>query len=171
VLSVIPPAGPLLLAAGGLSSGAHVASLLALGASGVVLGTRFLLSPESLYTDAQREALLRAKNNSTVRTMAFDHARGSLDWPEGVDGRALRNATVDDFDAGIDKAILESKFKEGIRNADPDRFLVWSGTAVTLMSEVKPAKDIVEELHRECEDRLKIFQGGVITPFLDQPRL
>lgn len=90
VLSVIPPAGVLLLA-GGLSSGAHVASLLALGASGVVLGTRFLLSPESLYTDAQREALLRAKNNSTVRTMAFDHARGSLDWPEGIDGRALRN--------------------------------------------------------------------------------
>ena len=65
-------------------------------------------------------------------------------------------ATIDDFDAGIDKAILESKFKEGIRNADPDRFLVWSGTAVTLMSEVKPAK---VSRRRPSTRRLSVLAG------------
>ena len=83
--------GPPLLAAGGLATGSQVASLLTLGASGVVLGTRFLLSPESLYTDLQREALLAADSSLSVRTMAFDHARNTLGWPKGVDGRGLRN--------------------------------------------------------------------------------
>lgn len=82
---------PPVLAAGGLATGAHVASLLALGAAGAVLGTRFLLSPESKYTDSQRAALLAAPSALSVRTMAFDEARGTLGWPAGVDGRGLRN--------------------------------------------------------------------------------
>lgn len=80
---------PPLVGAGGLAIGAQIASLLTLGASGVVVGTRFLLSPESLYSDSQRQALITSSN--TVRTMAFDYARNTLGWPEGVDGRALRN--------------------------------------------------------------------------------
>ena len=92
ILSVTPQNGPPILAAGGLSNGAHVASLLTLGASGVVLGTRFLLSPESLYTDAQRQALISAGSTLSVRTMAFDHARGTLGWPRGIDGRGIRNS-------------------------------------------------------------------------------
>ena len=92
VSSLWPPAGgPPLLAAGGLANGAHVAALLALGASGAVLGTRFLLSPESLYTPVQRRALLAADSTQSVRTMAFDYARNTLGWPAGIDGRALKN--------------------------------------------------------------------------------
>lgn len=163
ILSVIPENGPPLLAAGGLSTGSHVASLLLLGASGAVLGTRFLVAPESLYTDVQRKALVQASGNPTVRTMAFDHARGTLGWPEGVDGRALRNATVDDFDAGVDKDIIKTKFLASSQRQDPTRMLVWAGTGVNLISQVQPAKDIVQDLHRECLDRLNLFQNGVVS--------
>ena len=94
VASLVPESnGPPLLAAGGVATGSQVAALLALGASGVVLGTRFLLSPESLYTDAQRRALLDAESTQSVRTMAFDYARNTLGWPKGIDGRGLRNGT------------------------------------------------------------------------------
>lgn len=89
--------GPPLLAAGGLATGSQIASLLTLGASGVVLGTRFLLSPESFYSDVQRHALVEANSSQSVRTMAFDYARNTLGWPKGVDGRGLRNGTVASF--------------------------------------------------------------------------
>lgn len=82
---------PPIVAAGGLATGAQIASLLTLGASGVALGTRFLLSPESLYSDIQRHALISADSSLSVRTLAFDHVRDTLGWPEGIDGRALRN--------------------------------------------------------------------------------
>jgi nitronate monooxygenase len=86
------PDSPPLLAAGGLADGNHTASVLALGAAGAVFGTRFLLSDESLYTTVQKTTLLNAIGDSTIRTVAFDQARGTLGWPEGIDGRALRNS-------------------------------------------------------------------------------
>ncbi|KAK7466500.1 hypothetical protein VKT23_005222 [Stygiomarasmius scandens] len=143
------------LAAGGLATGAHIASMLALGASGSVLGTRFLLSPESLYTNVQKAALIDADETATVRTMAFDTARGTLGWPTNIDGRALKNDTVRDFDQSTPVNILQDKFKEGVKNDDLSRILVWSGTGVSLMKEVKPAADIVQELHEDCVNALK----------------
>ncbi|PPQ94628.1 hypothetical protein CVT25_009359 [Psilocybe cyanescens] len=142
--------GPPLLAAGGLATGSQIASLLTLGASGVVLGTRFLLSPESLYTDAQRNALVEADSSKSVRTLAFDYARNTLGWPQGVDGRGLRNATVDDYEKGEDMEIIRKKLADGVRVDDTNRMVVWAGSAVGLMSKIMPAKEILLELHEEC---------------------
>ena len=108
--------------------------MLTLGAAGVVLGTRFLLTPESLYSDVQKQALIKA--SSTVRTMAFDYVRDTLRWPSGVDGRALYNLTVEEFDKGVDLNQVRSKYAA----EDPNRVVVWSGTGVALMSVIKPAK-------------------------------
>ncbi|KAH7926395.1 2-nitropropane dioxygenase [Leucogyrophana mollusca] len=155
ILAVVPKNGPLVIAAGGLSGGNHVASILALGAAGVVLGTRFLLTPESQYQDVQKKAIIAAKANSTVRTMTFDRVRGTLGWPEGVDGRALYNDTVKDLDAGVDFQVVKEKFDDGVRREDPDRFLAWAGTGASLMSEIKGAKDIVRELHDDAIANLK----------------
>lgn len=92
ILSTVPEDGPPILGAGGIVNGSQLASLLVLGASGAVLGSRFLLSPESLYLESQRQALISAPAGSSVRTMAFDHARNTLGWPKGIDGRGLRNS-------------------------------------------------------------------------------
>jgi len=162
ILTAVPKDGPPILAAGGLSSGAHVAALLTLGASGAVLGTRFLLSPESLYTNAQKDALLQAGSNSAVRTTAFDHARGTLSWPSGVDGRALRNATVEEFEKGVGMEDVRSRFAEAVRKGDPDRMLVWAGTGVGLMHAIKPAKEIVQELHEECIGCLMLSRSLIL---------
>jgi len=91
ILSVFPKDGPAVIGAGGMAHGGHLASLLALGASGAAFGTRFVLSPESLYSDVARKALSEAKTSSSVRSMGFDYARDTLGWPPGVDGRGLRN--------------------------------------------------------------------------------
>ena len=91
ILSVFPKPAPPVLAAGGMAHGGHLASILALGASGAVFGTRFVLSPESLYSDVERKALIEAKTSASVRSVAFDEARNTLGWPSGIDGRGLRN--------------------------------------------------------------------------------
>ncbi|KIJ20788.1 hypothetical protein PAXINDRAFT_178408 [Paxillus involutus ATCC 200175] len=156
ILAVLPKDGPPLLAAGGLVTGGQIASLLVLGASGVVLGTRFLATPESQYTDVQKKALVAARSSATVRTLAFDRARGTMDWPTGVDGRGLYNSTVKDLDSGVDIEIVKAKFDEGVRSGDTDRMLVWSGTGVGLISEIKSAKDIVQELHEDIVKHLQV---------------
>ncbi|OCH91017.1 2-nitropropane dioxygenase [Obba rivulosa] len=149
ILSALPHSGPPVLAAGGLANGTHAAAYLTLGCAGAVFGTRFLLTPESLYTDAQKAALISAGPESTVRTMAFDQARGTLGWPNGVDGRAIRNETVADVEAGVDMQEVKKKFQEAVNGGDPTRMLVWAGEGVHLMREIKGAKVLVEEIHSE----------------------
>jgi nitronate monooxygenase len=163
ILAVLDKDGPPVLAAGGLATGGHVASLLALGASGVVLGTRFLVTKESFYNEAQKNVLITASGNMTVRTTAFDRARGTLDWPEGVDGRAVYNKTVKDVDDGVDIEIVRDKFNRATEDKDPDRMLVWSGTGVDLITEIQTTQDVVRELHTDMMEHLRFVSTLIAT--------
>ncbi|KAF9449943.1 2-nitropropane dioxygenase [Macrolepiota fuliginosa MF-IS2] len=163
ILSITPDDGPAIVGAGGLATGGHVAELLTLGAAGAVLGTRFLMTPESLYTESQQQALAAAESTASIRTMAFDQARGTLGWPSGVDGRGLRNATVDDYERGEDIGVLRSKFQEAVRDNDTNRTIVWAGAGVALMKDVKPAKEVTQELHQECLAHLKDSGAKILS--------
>lgn len=163
ILAVLPKDGPPLLAAGGLSTGGHVASLLVLGVSGVVLGTRFLVTKESCYNEVQKNVLVMASGNATVRTTAFDRARGTLDWPEGVDGRAIYNKTVQDVDGGVDIEIVRQNFNKATQDRDPDRMLVWAGTGVDLVTGIQTAQDVVRELDADMIKHLSCVSTLIAT--------
>jgi nitronate monooxygenase len=95
VQKAIPDDGPLIVAAGGIMTGSHIAALLTAGAHACLLGTRFVMANESYYTPSQRDVMVAAKSNTaTERTLAFDYMVGSLGWPQGIDGRALKNSEL-----------------------------------------------------------------------------
>jgi NAD(P)H-dependent flavin oxidoreductase YrpB (nitropropane dioxygenase family) len=60
-----------LVAAGGVFNGQSLASALALGASAVWVGTRFLLSEEAGASKAHQEAVRTAGFDDNVRTLIF----------------------------------------------------------------------------------------------------
>ena len=132
----IPP----LLGAGGIMTGANMAGVLAMGADGVVVGTRMLMTPEAAYSDAQKKLLVDAGPTSTLRTMAFDEARNTLGWPKGVDGRGLINDTVNDYmsNKGGDGDARRAVYKEAEKSGDPfmlvcRKLLLRWGKAVPLL--------------------------------------
>lgn len=47
---------------------------------------------------------------------------------------------MEEFDKGENMDILRQRFETGIQAGDHSRILVWSGTGVGLMREIKPAK-------------------------------
>ena len=127
VLASLPPGGPPVLAAGGVTNGAQIAGYLALGAGGAALGTRFLLTPESMYTGPQKAALLIADANSTVRTKAFDQARGKLEWPSWINGRGIRNKLVEDVESGKDISEVREKLAEAVQHGMSDYMVIFAG--------------------------------------------
>ena len=66
---------PIILAAGGIATGSQVASALALGADGVVCGTRFLATDEAGYSQKQKDRILQSSGEEAVSTMVFDEMR------------------------------------------------------------------------------------------------
>jgi nitronate monooxygenase len=161
------------LAAGGLSSGGHLAAFLTLGAAGAVVGTRFLVAEESLYPDVHKRAIIAAKSGSAVRSYVFDELRGSTGWPAGVDGRALSIPALSAIEGGADITQLKEEVAEGTKRGDPNSVVAWAGTGVGQLSRLEPAKvkrvplsptykrnntlrqDIVRELHEGAVAHLK----------------
>jgi nitronate monooxygenase len=94
VPTVVDLAGPVpVLAAGGVAEGRGLAATLALGASGAVMGTRFVASVESRVHSDYKKALTSARQTDTIYTEnLFD-----VGWPNAPH-RVLRNSTVRTWD-------------------------------------------------------------------------
>ena len=81
------------VAAGGIADGRGAAAVLAAGADGAWLGTRFLATEEVAIEDVYRQQVLEADETDTLHSELFD-----VGW-EGTPHRVLRNSTVESWEA------------------------------------------------------------------------
>ncbi|KAH0541915.1 hypothetical protein FGG08_003635 [Glutinoglossum americanum] len=146
-----------LLAAGGISDGRGVAAALTLGASGVVLGTRFLAAKEAEMKPGHAEEVLRTSDGglNTIRTTLFDVVRGTNRWPAEYDGRGIANRSVEDEEKGMDSEENRRLYEEALAKGDggwgkEGRMIAYAGTGVGLVREIRGAAEIVEELRRDA---------------------
>ncbi|KAF8890549.1 2-nitropropane dioxygenase [Gymnopilus junonius] len=149
------PNGPLVVGAGGISNGSQIAALLTLGAHGVVLGTRFLFTPECQYSSQQKEILLKAGLNDTTRSLAFDEVARLDLWPHELTGRAISNNIIEDLHDGLDLETRLKKYDESAAAGDTSRLIVWAGVGAGLVKNILPAAEIVSELRKDTVAYLK----------------
>ncbi|KAG6855884.1 hypothetical protein H0H87_009707 [Tephrocybe sp. NHM501043] len=147
--------GPVILAAGGISTGAQSASILAMGADGVVLGSRLLCTPECMYNHEMKQEILNSGLNATARSYAFDDVSRTRFWPEGIDGRAIVNDVLVDFEQGLDLETRLQRFDDAKAKAERGRMVVWAGAGIGLVNDEKDSATIVKEINQEAVDILK----------------
>lgn len=152
-----------LVASGGIADGRGVAAALALGAQGVVMGTRFLASKEIIIHPNYQAAILEAQDGGqvTTRSKVFDQLRGPNIWPDLYDGRSLVIQSHRDYLNGISLEDIQKLHNEAIGEDDKGyktglqgRAAIWAGTGVGLVTEVEIAKAIVEGLRQEVKETL-----------------
>lgn len=161
VPAVVDLAGPVpVLAAGGIADGRGLAASLALGAAGVLVGTRFEASHEALITPAAGKALVGAGGDDTERNRVLDIARGA-GWPDRYTARTLRNGYLEQWRGREDElrgdSAAQQAYRDAVARGDLDVIPVWAGEAVDLVTELLPAADLVTALVTEAElvvDRL-----------------
>lgn len=172
-LSVVLPAtvdavAPLpVVAAGGIADGRGLAAALALGAQAVSLGTRFLCSDESRA--AYKDRVVAATAADTEYTKLFD-----VGWPDAAH-RVLRNRIVDEWLAAgsptsgqrVGEGEITGKMPVGGQTIDLPRYgifmpmegfegdldssVLYAGESCSLISDVRPAADIVATLAADAE--------------------
>ncbi|WP_077089265.1 NAD(P)H-dependent flavin oxidoreductase [Mycobacterium rhizamassiliense] len=144
----------LVLAAGGVADGRGLAAALALGADGVVVGTRLWASAEALVSPRAQQRAVQACGDDTVRTRVYDVVR-QIDWPADYTVRALRSPFLDtwhDNDDGLSAALPEAlaTFQKAVAAEDFDAAPVIVGEAAGLVRDVRPAADIVRDMARDA---------------------
>jgi nitronate monooxygenase len=159
------------VAAGGIADGRGLAAVLALGASGAWIGTRFLASEEAAIHPWYRKRLLRATENDTV----FFEELFDVRWPKAPH-RVLRNKTVEAWEAagrppsgqrpGEGEVIATSPTSGEIvryqsytpgadAEGDIEALSLWAGQSVGLVSRLQPAGEIVREIAAEAQAILR----------------
>ena len=136
------------VAAGGIADGRGLVAALALGAVGILLGTRFVATRESMAQEFYKKALLESEADATTVTDAFS----------GLYARALRNRfTCEYADAGapVLPALLQRNaaadvFAASIAQGDGSYMPMWSGQSVGLIRDLPGAAEIVETIVREA---------------------
>ncbi len=155
--------------AGGIGDGRGVAAALAMGAAGVLMGTRFKATPEfggpnTGHLDAQREAIVAQDGDHTVGAMTADLALG-MRWPKGIISRILANDFTDEWHgreeelrAEVARQAAPFAWTSGHNNR-PENMLNWAGESAGLVHEILPAAEVVRRTVAEAEALLRRVAG------------
>jgi NAD(P)H-dependent flavin oxidoreductase YrpB (nitropropane dioxygenase family) len=143
------------LSAGGIADGRGLAAALALGAEGVLLGTRFMATPEAPIHPNFKQAIVESDGHDTALTEIPDIASQRV-WP-GAMSRAQRNKFIERWSGRewalrqnarqIGKQVLAARAAGDVDNA-PLSF----GQDAGLIDSIKSVREVVQEIMREAEE-------------------
>ena len=140
------------IAAGGIVDGRGLVTALALGASGVLMGSRFLVTRESMAPEVHKKAMLERTADTTVVTDAFS----------GRFARALRNTFTEQYaQSGVPVMPFPAQYlasadirQEATAQGNSEYLPLWSGQSVGLIHDLPGAGEVVAVTVQEARQVL-----------------
>jgi NAD(P)H-dependent flavin oxidoreductase YrpB (nitropropane dioxygenase family) len=152
------------IASGGFGDGRGLVAALALGASGINMGTRFMATQECAIHPKVKEWLVKSSERDTMFVMR------SLRNTE----RVLRNATAEKVvemekrNASLEELASLLSGKRGLELYETgalDRGLVACGQVVGLVHDIPTVKELIDRIVKEAEDVIsRVGAHGTFRP-------
>jgi NAD(P)H-dependent flavin oxidoreductase YrpB (nitropropane dioxygenase family) len=155
------------LAAGGVVDGRGLVSALAMGAEGVLLGTRFLATEESPLHANFKQVILDSDGHDTVLTEVPDLV-GARVWP-GAMARAKRNRFIDRW-SGREWALRQHQadanatLRAAQKAGDADEASLLIGQDAGLIDDLPPAGELVTRIVAQAEEIIARQLPGQVQP-------
>ena len=140
------------IAAGGIADGRGIAAAFMLGAEAVQMGTRFVVSKESIVSQAYKDRVIKAKDiDSTVTGMSHGHPI-----------RCLRNKMTREYlkleKEGRPFEELEyltlGTLRKAVMEGDVDNGTVMAGQIAGMVKKEQTCKEMIEEMMGQAEKLL-----------------
>lgn len=140
------------IAAGGIASGRQIAAAYALGACGVQMGTALLVSEECPIHENYKNAVLKAKDNSTVVTGR------SVNAPVRIIKNKMARAYIKEENAGASQEELEKftlgSLRKAVFDGNTDEGSLMAGQVCSQLHKIEPVADIFARLSDETRATL-----------------
>jgi nitronate monooxygenase len=145
------------IAAGGIADGRGLVAALALGAAGVLMGTRFVATRESMAPDFWKRAILTASSDRTMVTKAFT----------GLPARMLRSRFAESYESSgapvlpglLQAALQQDIWSAAARENRADYFPLYAGQSVGLVRDLPGAADVVGAIMAEASSVAQQLAG------------
>jgi nitronate monooxygenase len=145
------------LAAGGIADGRGLAAVLALGAAGALIGTRFQATAEALVEPAIARAIVEGRGQDTERSSVLDIVRGSP-WPSTYTARTLGHPFLDQWRGRESELATDPQARHAYQAAvalgKVPALPVWAGEGIDLITDQPSATDLVATLAAQAEAAL-----------------
>jgi nitronate monooxygenase len=167
------------VASGGIGNGKGIARALSIGASGAMLGTRFVATRESLAHELYKRKLVEAKTEDAVLTVCFD-----LGWPYAAH-RVLGNSTLAMWEAAGcppsgrrpgegDRTATDPTGRSFLRyqdvpprvgmTGDVEAMSLFAGLSCGDIRDIPSTKELIERLWQECESEWRLIANKGVEP-------
>jgi nitronate monooxygenase len=161
------------IAAGGIATGRGLVAALSLGAQGVSIGTRFLCSDEAFAAPEYKDRVVRSVAEGTVYTSLFNigwdaphrvlRNRAVIEWEVADrpgDGERRGEGTVIGTAPRGDTTVQLMKFAANSYptlgfEGDIENAVLYAGESCSLITDIKPAAQIVRDFVEEAETILR----------------
>ena len=159
-----------ILAAGGIVNGTTMAAVMALGCDGVVIGTRFWASSESIGLPTVKDRLVTTQScDDIVRTSTFDWIQNTYSktpWPKPYDSvGAIKNETYYQWENRSDELAtaltanvheIVPPYQKATSDGNTDITLVHAGEGIGQIHSIESAHDLV---HTISNDAMTVIQN------------
>ena len=155
--------------AGGIATGKLMAHLLLMGAAGIQMGTRFVMTEECHVHPNFKQAFIKAKARDAIATPAVGSELNV------VAVRAIRNKGMGEFsDLQMDLILKHRRgeitkkdaqfevenywvgaLRRAVQDGDVDFGSLMAGQSVGLVDKVQPMKEMFDEIISEAEEELE----------------
>ena len=141
------------LASGGIADGYQMAACMALGAQGINMGTRFMVTQEAPIHDKVKAALVAAGERDTNLIFRTMHNTA----------RVFKNAVSDEVVAMEKKGVAfeevrhlvaGARGKNAMKTGEVETGIVSAGMVIGLINDIPTCKDLIERIVRECREGL-----------------
>ncbi|MCS0674211.1 nitronate monooxygenase family protein [Cytobacillus firmus] len=141
------------VAAGGIGDGKGLAAMLALGASGVQMGTRFIATKEAPFHPQYKQKIIEASDHETLivgrsvgrirRVLSTGYADKLLDYEK-------QGISLDEFN----KLTSEDYHKIGAINGNGDEGFMNSGQIAGLIADLPSVKELLDNMIEDANLQL-----------------
>ena len=142
------------IAGGGITDGRGVAAALALGAEGVIMGTRMMATVECPLHDNLKQAFVQAKETDTqivMRSIRNTHRMWKNKPAEQIVELESKNATLQEIIDVASGTNARKMYYEG----DLDAGLVSCGQGVGLVKDIPTVKELLDRIMKEAEETIQ----------------
>jgi nitronate monooxygenase len=145
------------IAGGGISDGRGIAAVLALGAEGVIIGTRMMATQECPIHDNLKQAFLQAAETDTclvMRSIKNTHRTWRNKAAQQIIDLEAQNATLQQIVKVASGQNAEKMYKEG----DIDAGMVSCGQGVGLIKDIPTVEELLDRMMNEAEGVISKLQ-------------
>ena len=144
------------ISAGGIYTARHILAAEILGASGVQMGTKFLVSEEAPVHENFKKVLIEATDRDTIVT--------GITRPHPIRGyknklaEKLLEIEINNLGQEEFEKYAKGSGKKAVRDGDVDWGSVMAGEGYEYLNKIESVRDIIENIMREYEDLKEDFK-------------